>query len=98
MKFPVMEWKKGKAIAHTGRTVRSRFAQTRGKRSEGLLVRSTITNPLHVSNEDEAGIISYSLGKQNRWLLPEVIKTNSVEFEGEVVLIERYNEHNKNRR
>ena len=97
MKFPVMEWKKGKAMAHTGRTVRSRFAQTRGKRSEGLLVRSTITNPSHVSNEDEADIISYSLGKQNRWLLPEVIKTNSAEFEGEVVLIERC-ENNKTRR
>lgn len=98
MKFPVMEWKKGKAMAYAGRTVRSRFAQTRGKRSEGLLVRSKITNPSHVSNEDEADIVSYSLGKQNRWLLPEVIKTSSVEFEGEVVLIERYNEHNKNRR
>ena len=98
MKFPVMEWRKGKATAHTGRTVRSRFAQTRGKRSEGLLVRSTITNPSHVSNEDEADIVSYSLGKQNRWLLPEVIKTNSVEFEGEVVLIERYSENNKTRR
>ena len=98
MKFPVMEWKKGKAMAHTGRTVRSRFAQTRGKRSEGLLVRSTITNPSHVSNEDEADIVSYSLGKQNRWLLPEVIKTNSAEFEGEVVLIERCSENNKTRR
>ena len=98
MKFPVMEWKKGKAMAFTGRTVRSRFAQTRGKRSEGLLVRSTITNPSHVSNEDEADIVSYSLGKQNRWLLPEVIKTNSAEFEGEVVLIERCSENNKTRR
>ena len=93
-----MEWKKGKAMAHTGRTVRSRFAQTRGKRSEGLLVRSTITNPSHVSNEDQADIISYSLGKQNRWLLPQVIKTNSAEFEGEVVLIERCSENNKTRR
>ena len=98
MKFPVMEWKKGKAMVHIGRTVRSRFAQTRGKRSEGLLVRSTITNPSHVSNEDEEDIVSYSLGKQNRWLLPEVIKTNSAEFEGEVVLIERCSENNKTRR
>ena len=93
-----MEWKKGKAMVHIGRTVRSRFAQTRGKRSEGLLVRSTITNPSHVSNEDEEDIVSYSLGKQNRWLLPEVIKTNSAEFEGEVVLIERCSENNKTRR
>ena len=85
-----MEGKRGKSGARTGRTVRSHFAQTRGKRSEGLLMHSTLANSSGESNEDEGGLVIYSLGKQNRWLLPEVIKKSSVEFEGEVVLVERY--------
>ena len=85
-----MEGRNGKCGARTGRTVRSRFAQTRGKRFEGLLMHSVVGNSSTEGNQDEGEPVGYSLGKQNRWLLPELIKTNSSEFEGEVVLVERY--------
>ena len=53
-------------------------------------MRFTVRNSSRDENEDEGEQVTYSLGKQNRWLLPEVIKTNSVEFEGEVILVEQY--------
>lgn len=48
-------------------------------------------------DKDEKEAVTYSLGKQNRWLLPEVIKASSVGFEDreEVVLVER---HARNKR
>jgi len=51
---------------------------------------SVVGNSSTEGNQDEGEPVGYSLGKQNRWLLPELIKTNSSEFEGEVVLVERY--------
>ena len=84
-----MEGKKGKRGARLGRTVRSRLAQTRGKRSEGLLIHSAVDTSSMEGDQEEGELVTYSLGKQNRWLLPEVIK-NTDEFEGDVVLLERY--------
>lgn len=81
-----MVWKSGKFGVNNGRTVRSR---AHGKRSEGLLIH---TRAPREGGKDEAEVITYSLGKQNRWLLPEVIKTtDSVEFDkDDVVLVERF--------
>lgn len=84
-----MEGKKGKRGARLGRTVRSRFAQTRGKRSEGLLIHSAVDTSSMEGDQEEGELVTYSLGKQNRWLLPEVIKRNDDE-KGDVVLVERY--------
>ena len=80
-----MVWKSGKSGIHTGRTVRSRFAHKTRSRREGLLIHSSSDE-----NHEKTELVTYSLGKQNRWLLPEVIKANSVEIENEVVLIERF--------
>lgn len=85
-----MEGKTGKSGPRLGRTVRSRFAQNRGKRSEGVLIHSTVGNSSIDGDQDEGERVTYSLGKQSRWLLPEVIKTHTDEFDGEVVLVERY--------
>ena len=70
-----------------GRTVRSSFGISLAKRSEGLLIQT-----LNEGKQDEEQSVTYSLGKQNRWLLPEVIKTGSVEKKQseDVVLVERY--------
>ena len=89
-KGALMEGKKGKCGARLGRTVRSRFAQTRGKRSEGLLIHSAVNTSSMEGDQEGGELVTYSLGKQNRWLLPEVIKTNAAEFKGDVVLVERY--------
>ncbi|KAL9954849.1 hypothetical protein ACROYT_G042432 [Oculina patagonica] len=92
-----MVWKTGKFGVNNGRTIRStRLGRVRGKRSEGLLVQTTAFsggNP----EEGEFEVITFSLGKQNRWLLPEVIKENSVEEieKEEVVLVERYTNEGK---
>lgn len=95
-----MEGKHGRSGARTGRTLRSRFAQSRGNRSEGLLIHSSFLTCSSKGVQHEEEVVTYSLGKQNRWLLPEVIKTNSAGFEDceEVVLVERYmNVGNKKR-
>ena len=90
-----MVWKTGKFGVNNGRTVRS-ARRVRRKRSEGLLIQTkALTGGNH--DEGEFEVITFSLGKQNRWLLPEVIKEHSAEeFEKEeVVLVERYtNERN----
>ena len=72
---------------NNGRTVRSCFERSLAKRSEGLLIQT-----LSEGKKDEEQSVSYSLGKQNRWLLPEVIKTSFVDkkLSEEVVLVERY--------
>lgn len=72
---------------NNGRTVRSSFGRSIAKRSEGLLIQT-----LSEGKKDEEQSVTYSLGKQNRWLLPEVIKTSSVDknVSEEVVLVERY--------
>lgn len=95
-----MEGKNGKAAGFIGRTIRSRFARTRGKRtSEGLLIHSTIYDASLQGDQREEDLVTYSLGKQNRWMLPEMIKTNSSEFEvGEVVVVERYVEESSSKR
>ena len=87
-----MEGKRGKSAVRTGRTHRSRSAQCRGNRSEGLLIHSSGVNCSSKGDHDEKETITYSLGKQNRWLLSEVIKESSVGFEDRegVVLVERY--------
>ena len=91
-----MVLKTGKFGVNNGRTVRirSRSGRPHAKRSEGLLIQTTVSNSFREGKEDEGESITYSLGKQNRWLLPEIIKTNSVEFEkeqpGEVILVERF--------
>ena len=92
-----MESKRGRSGARNGRTLRSRFAQSRGNRSEGLLVHSSVVNCSSRGGNDEEKVITYSLGKQNRWLLPEVIKESKARSTGfedreceEVVLVERY--------
>lgn len=94
-----MEWKRGKSAVRTGtcRTHRSRFAQSRGNRSEGLLIHLSDVHCSSKGDKDEKEAVTYSLGKQNRWLLPEVIKASSVGFEDreEVVLVER---HARNKR
>ena len=86
-----MEWKRGKSAVRNRRTHRSRLAQSRGNRSEGLLIH---LSDVHCSSKDQdkQEAVTYSLGKQNRWLLPEVIKASSVEFEDRdgVVLVERH--------
>ena len=83
-----MVWKTGKFGVNNGRTVRSK--RTPCKRSEGLLIQTTAFRE-GSCDEGEVETITFSLGKQNRWLLPEVIKENSIEVEkDEVVLIERY--------
>lgn len=92
-----MEWKSGKSGVRNGRTHRSRFAQSRGNRSEGLLIHCTDVHCSSKGGQDEKEAVTYSLGKQNRWLLPEVIKSSSVGFEDRegVVLVER---HTRNKR
>lgn len=83
-----MVWKTGKFGVNNGRTVRSTRAP--GKRSEGLLIQTTAFTEGN-RDQEETKTITFSLGKQNRWLLPEVIKGNSIEVEKEeVVLVERY--------
>lgn len=83
-----MVWKTGKFGVNNGRTVRS--TRTPGKRSEGLLIQTTAFSE-GSCDQGELKTITLSLGKQNRWLLPEVIKENSIEVEkDEVVLVERY--------
>lgn len=95
-----MEGKHGKSGVRTGRTLRSRFAQPRGNRSEGLLIHSSVVNCSIKGDQDEPEAVTYSLGKQNRWLLPEVIKASSVGFEDreEVVLVERCTNVERNKR
>lgn len=95
-----MEGKHGRSGACNGRTLRSRFAQSRCNRTEGLLVHSSVVNSSSKGGNDEEEVITYSLGKQNRWLLPEVIKESrpsSAEFEDreDVVLVERYTNEGK---
>ena len=87
-----MEWKRGKSGARNGKTHRSHFVQSRGNRSEGLLIHLTDAYCSSKGDQDEKDAFTYSLGKQNRWLLPEVIKASSVGFEDRegVVLVERY--------
>ena len=81
-----MVWKTGKFGVNNGRTVRS--TRTPGKRSEGLLIQTTASSEGSL-DQGEVNTITFSLGKQNRWLLPEVIKENSTEVEkDEVVLVE----------
>lgn len=92
-----MVWKTGKFGVNNGRTIRStRLGRVRGKRSEGLLVQTTAFSGGN-RDEGELEVITFSLGKQNRWLLPEVIKENSVEEfdKEEVVLVERYTNEGK---
>lgn len=86
-----MEWKRGKSALPTGRTHRSRFAQSRGNRSEGLLIHLSDVHCSSKGDQYEKEAVTYSLGKQNRWLLPEVIKASSVGYEDRegVVLVER---------
>lgn len=86
-----MEWKRGKSAVRTGRTHRSRFAQSRGNRSEGLLIHLSDVHCSSKGDQYEKEAVTYSLGKQNRWLLPEVIKASSVGYEDRegVVLVER---------
>lgn len=82
-----MVWKTGKFGVNNGRTVRS--SRTPGKRSEGLLIQTTAFSE-GSRDQGEPKTIIFSLGKHNRWLLPEVIKKNSIEVEkDEVVLVER---------
>ena len=82
-----MVWKTGKFGVNNGRTVRS--ARTPGKRSEGLLIQTTASSE-GSRDQGQLNTITFSLGKQNRWLLPEVIKENSIEVEtDEIVLVER---------
>ena len=87
-----MEWKHGRSGARTGRTLGSRFTQSRGNRSEGLLIHSSVVSCSSKGDQGEGEVVTYSLGKQNRWLLPEIIKSNSagIEDREEVVLVERY--------
>ncbi|XP_078350805.1 uncharacterized protein LOC144635590 [Oculina patagonica] len=95
-----MEGKHGRSGARSGRTIRSRFAQSKGNRSEGLLIHSSFHTFSSKGGQNEEEVVTYSLGKQNRWLLPEVIKANSAGFDDreEVVLVERYtNVGNKKR-
>ncbi len=98
-----MEGKHGRSGSRSGRTIRSRFAQSAqssGNRSEGLLIHSSFRTCSSKGGQDEEEVVTYSLGKQNRWLLPEVIKANSAGFDDreEVVLVERYtNVGNKKR-
>ena len=89
-----MVCKFGKFGVNNGRTVRSR--SSRSKRSEGLLIHTTA---FPEGSQDKTEVTTYSLGKQNRWLLPEVIKTTtSAEFEkDEVVLVERFTNDGKDR-
>ena len=100
-----MVWKTGKFGVHSGKTVRSR--RSHPKRSEGLLIQTTVENACRKEEQDEGESITYSLGKQNRWLLPEIIKTTSFDLEereflghgDEVVLVERFsNAGNEKRR
>ena len=82
-----MVWKTCKFGVNNGRTVRS--ARTPGKRSEGLLIQTTAFSE-GSRDRGELKTITFSLGKQNRWLLPEVIKENSIEVEkDEVVLVDQ---------
>lgn len=100
-----MVWKTGKFGVHSGKTVRS--TRSHPKRSEGLLIQTTVENACRKEEQDEGESITYSLGKQNRWLLPEIIKTSSFDLEereflghgDEVVLVERFsNAGNEKRR
>ncbi|XP_031569850.1 uncharacterized protein LOC116304285 [Actinia tenebrosa] len=73
-----MAGKNGKHGHHTGRTLRSPFA--RSSRREGVLVkkvRQTSENSEEIPSASLIDTISYSLGKQNRWLMPEMIKTSA---------------------
>jgi len=86
-----MVWKTGKFGVNNGRTVRS--TRTPGKRSEGLLIQTTASSE-DSRDQGELETITFSLGKQNRWLLPEVIKENSIEVEkDDFVLVESYTNH-----
>lgn len=62
-----MTWKGSKH--RTGRTTRSSFP----RRNEGIL----ILNKKRKSDHDEAEKVLYSLGKQNRWMIPEMVKDSS---------------------
>lgn len=86
-----MEGKRGKS-GRTGRTFRSKFSQIKGGRVEGLLIHSPGVSSLQEENQCVEEAITYSLGKHNRWLLPEVIKTSCVSagFDEELVLVERF--------
>lgn len=86
-----MEGKRGKS-GRTGRTFRSKFSQIKGGRVEGLLIHSSGVSSLQEENQRVEEAITYSLGKHNRWLLPEVIKTSCVSagFDEELVLVERF--------
>ena len=71
-----MTWKSGKHGDRTGRTVRSSFST----RNEGILVLKE-TSLLEESESDpeerKANAIVYSLGKQNRWLMPAMVRDSS---------------------
>jgi len=91
-----MVWKTGKFGVNNGRTVRS--TRTPGKRSEGLLIQTTASSE-DSRDQGELETIAFSLGKQNRWLLPEVIKENSIEVEkDDFVLVESYTNHKRDRK
>ncbi|KXJ17464.1 uncharacterized protein LOC110233931 [Exaiptasia diaphana] len=62
-----MTWKGGKH--RTGRTIRSSFP----RRKEGILV----LKKERKSDHDEAEKVLYSLGKHNRWMMPEMVKESS---------------------
>ena len=90
-----MVWKTGKFGVNNGRTVRS--TRTPCRRSEGLLIQTTAFSE-GSRDQGELETITFSLGKQNRWLLPEVIKESSIEIEkDEVVLVESYTNHKHDR-
>ena len=100
-----MVQKTGKFGVTNGRTVRCRSGRrSHARRTEGLLIQTTVGNSSIEGKQNEEESVIYSLGKQSRWLLPEVIKTNSVEFDEQesekVILIERFTteENKKNRR
>lgn len=86
-----MEGKRGK-LGRKGRTFRSQFSQIKGGRVEGLLIHSSGVSSLQDEDQSVEEVITYSLGKHNRWLLPEVIKTGCVSSgnDEELVLVERY--------
>ena len=90
-----MVQKTGKFGITNGRTVRCRSGRrSHARRTEGLLIQTTVGNSSIEGKQNEEESVIYSLGKQSRWLLPEVIKTNSVEFDEQesekVILIERF--------
>lgn len=98
-----MAGKTGKHGHHTGRTVRSPFART--ARREGILVkkvRQTSENSGETPTQGLVETISYSLGKQNRWLMPEMIKSTAnphevVGEESDFLLVEQRGTQNVRR-